>query len=133
MVDVITPTKTVFKDGRMPVIEVSYAGFDGSGEYGVFDVWSEDIDFLPAHATMIVARSSGTTTTIDFDLDISWDGTTYIATDINNITAYDTHEHHPAAGASNDKGLMRPRYWKVTAVDEGSGNTNTATVWLYGK
>ena len=73
MVDVITPTKSVFKDGRMPVIELSYAGLDGSGEYGVFDVWSEDIDFLPAHATMIVARSSGTTTTIDFDLDISWD------------------------------------------------------------
>ena len=131
MVDVITPTKTLFGKGKTPAIKLDFAGIDGANEYGVFDAWSEYLDFVPKAATCIVTRTGGTVTTIDVDVDVSMDGITYGATDINNITAYDTYESHPAAGASDDKGRHAWRYWKPRMIDEGSNNTSTITLWLH--
>ena len=131
MVDVITPTKTLFGKGKTPAIKLDFAGVDGAGEYGVFDAWSEYLGFVPRAATCLVSRTGGTVTTIDVDVNVSMDNSTFVSTDINNITAYDTYENHPAAGAADDKGRAAWRYWKVLAVDEGSNNTSTITLWLH--
>ena len=131
MVDVIIPTKTFFGKGKTKVAKLDFAGVDGAGEYGVFDAWSEYMDFVPRAATCIVTRTAGTTNAIDVDVNVSMDNTTYTTTDINNITAKDTYENHPAAGAADDKGRAAWRYWKPIAVDEGTGNTLTITLWLY--
>ena len=131
MVDVITPTKTLFSDGKTPALLLTFTGFDGAAEYGIFDAWSEVLSFVPTSATLIVNRTAGTTAAIDVDLDVSMDNVTYTTTDINNITAKDTYENHPAAGAADDKGKHAWRYWKVLVVDEGTNNTLNALLWLY--
>ena len=131
MVDVITPTITVHENGRRKFIYANFAAIDGAGEYGIIDILGQDIDFMPNCCTCIVARTSGTTTTIDVDVDIGWDGTNYQATDCNNIVAYDAYKHNPAAGAADDNVNYRPRYWRVLVVDEGSGNVNEVKLWLY--
>ena len=126
-----TPTKTLFGKGKTPAIKLSFAGIVAAGDYGIFDAWSEYLGFVPRAATCLVTRTGGTTNAIDVDVNVSMDGTNYVATDINNITAKDTYENHPAAGAADDKGRAAWRYWKPIAVDEGTGNTLTITLWLH--
>ena len=94
------------------------------------DTWSLGNTWLPRTAVCIVTRSAGTTNAIDVDVDVSADGTTYTATDINNITAKDTYGVHPAAGASDDKGRIPWRYWRISVVDEGTGNTLSIALLL---
>jgi hypothetical protein len=133
MVDVITPTKTLFGKGKTPVIKLEFAGIDGAGEYGIFDAWSEYLGFIPTAASCIVTRTGGTTSAIDVDVNVSMDNTTYVASDINNITAQLTYDHMPSPdwGEPDDTARIAWRYWKPIAVDEGSGNTLTITLWLY--
>ena len=136
MVDVITPTKTYFgKNGKTPALLLTFAGFNGNGEYGTFDAWSDQLTWIPAGATCIVDRTAGTTAAIDVDVDIAMDSGHYIASDINNITAIDTMEHHPSvnyAGADT-AASERWRYWKPKVIDVGAGNTLTVYLWLYPK
>ena len=130
MVDVITPTVTVFPERKY--LYANFEGFNAATEYGIVDVLSEDITFMPRHCTALVTRTSGAEDTIDIDVDISWDGTLYIATDCNNITGFGAYGHHPAAGAADDNANLAPRYWKVYVVDEGTNNVNQVELWLYG-
>ena len=131
MVDVITPTATIFENGRRKWIEVHYDGFNAATEYGIYDVLGAQIDFVPNHATAICIRTSGAENTIDIDIEVSWDGTTYIKTDLDNFTAFNSYKHHPAAGAADDKSRLRPRYWKAYVVDEGTNNVDQVKLWLY--
>ena len=130
MVDVITPTTEFFSLGRKNCMLLTFSGVDGAGEYGIFDSWTEDMDWVPRTAVCLVDTGGGTNA-IDVDIDVSMDGTTYVASDINNITATATHTYHPAAGAADDSNKIRWRYWKMTAVDEGSGHTNEVYLWLF--
>lgn len=134
MVDVITPTKTWFgSNSKTPGLLLTFAGFDASSEYGIFDAWSENLDWLPSAATCIVDRTAGTTAAIDVDVDIAFDNGHFVPGDINNITAIDSYEHHPSvnyAGA-DDAAAIRWRYWKPVVVDVGAGNTLTVYLWLY--
>ena len=111
-------------------MHVVWAALDAANEWGKVDTWNDYQNFAPRRATCLVTVS-GTTAAIDIDVDGSFDETNWIATDINNITAKDTHTSHPAAGAADDKGLVRWRYWRAIAIDEGTGNECTVNLWLY--
>ena len=131
MVDEITPTKTFFQNGKTPVMLLTFAGFDAATEFGIFDAWSEALDWIPKAAVAIVTRTGGSQAVLDIDVDVSMDGTTYVASDINNITTKDVHTYHPAAGAADDSNKIAWRFWKVYIVDEGQGNTLTVELWLF--
>ena len=132
LVDIITPTKTVFSDGKTPCLLVTFEGFDAAAEYGIFDAWEEHLDWTPRCATAIVTRTSGSQNTIDVDVNVGMVSTVLTtATDINNITAKDTYKSHPADGATDDKSKHPWRYWKVLIMDEGSGNELKVDLWLY--
>ena len=132
MVDVITPTKTWYGiNSKTPVLHLTFAGFDAATEYGIFDAWSEGLDWIPRSAIAIITRTGGAQAVLDIDVDIGMDGTTYVAGDINNMTTKDVYAYHPAAGAADDSNKMAWRYWKVYIVDEGEGNTLTVDLWLF--
>ena len=132
MVDVITPTKEEISiNGRTPAIHLSFTGFDAATEYGVFDAWGENLGWIPTSAIAIITRTGGAQAVLDIDVDVSMDGTNYVASDINNMTTKDTYAYHPAAGAMDDSGKMAWRHWKVYIVDEGEGNTLTVDLWLF--
>lgn len=133
MVDVITPTKTWFCDGKTPVLKLTFAGFDAATEYGIFDAWSECRNFAPKNAIAIVTRTAGSQNTIDVDVDVAMENTNYVATSLNNITAKDTYGYHPEPdfGEADNTQFTAWRYWKVYIVDEGNGNTLTVTLWLF--
>ena len=126
----ITPTTTFFSKGRKKCVLVTFTGFNAATEYGIFDSWSEEMDWVPRSAVAIVDVNSGTSA-VDIDVDVSMDGTTYTASDINNITAGATYTYHPAAGAADDSNKIRWRYWKVYVVDEGTNMTDDVYLWLF--
>lgn len=133
MVDVITPTITQFSNGVTPALLLTFTGFNGDGEYGIFDAWSEGLTWLPAAAVAIVTRTAGETAEIDVDVDGSMDGTVYVATALNNITAKDTYDYMPApdGGEPDSTGYTRWRYWRVIVNTVGEGNTLTVELWLF--
>ncbi len=132
MVDVITPTVTYFGKGSVPAYLVTYVGFDGNGEYGVFDAWDHIVPFAPIGAILIVNRRLGTTNAIDVDLDVSMNNSQYAVTDINNITAKDTYGYMPLTdwGEPDNTPYQKWRYWKVTVVAVGANNTLDVYLWL---
>lgn len=132
MVDEITPTHAVVSKGVTPAVIVTFAGFDGDAEFGIFDAWDKFIPFTPRTAVALVTTVAGTTAAIDVDVDVSMDGSTFVQTNINNITADDTHALHPNPdyGEPDTTHLTRWRYWKVLVNTVGAGNTLTLTLWL---
>lgn len=133
MVDVITPTYTIMPLHNPKVLCVDFSGFDGANEYGTFDAWTscKSLGFVPKACTIICTHSgTGTDTTIDVDVDVSMDGTTYTTSDINNLTAFGTYDHHPAYGAAQDEGMVPWRYWKVIVVDPGTAGIVQVEMWL---
>lgn len=133
MVDVITPTKTFFAHGRTPAMIITFTGFDGDGEYGIFDSWSEGLDWVPSGAVAVFTTTAGTGAAIDLDVNVSLDGTNYVATTINNITSANTYEYTPTPdwGEPDATSHTKWRYWKVIFVAVGTGNTNTVELYLF--
>lgn len=132
MVDVITPTVTYFGKGSVPAYKVNYVGFDGAGEYGIFDAWDHIVPFAPTSAIALVDRRLGTTNAIDVDLEVSMNNAKYEVTDINNITAKDTYDYMPLTdwGEPDHTPFRKWRYWKIIVVDEGANNTLDVYLWL---
>lgn len=125
----LTPVVTLFTGGSTPALLATFAGSAANGDVGVIDSWNRGLNWVPTRATLIITTSVGTTAAIDVDVDVSMDNNTYVVSDINNITAKDTYEHHPADGASDDS--RRPwRYWKVSVVTVGAGNTLSHALFL---
>ena len=120
---------TLFEGGGTPGLLITGTSIAAADTFSV-DTWSLGLQWLPRTAVCIVTRSAGTTNAIDVDVDVSANGTTYVATDINNITAKDTHTMHPAAGAADDAGRIAWRYWRISVVDEGTGNTLSIALLL---
>ncbi len=135
MVDVITPTTEKFLSGSTPACIVTFAGFDAAAEYGKIDMWSLGLGWIPKACTLIVNTTSGVTAAIDVDVDVSMDDTTYVGTNINNVTAETTYAYHPNPdlGEPDTTQFTFWRWWKVTFVDEGTGNTNTAKLFFTGQ
>lgn len=124
-----TPAVTYFT--ATPGILVTFPGFDLDTEFGVIDTWSLGMGWIPKKATCLITTTVGTTAAIDVDVDVSMDNSKFEVTDINNITAKDTYESHPASGAADDKAEIAWRHWKVLINTVGANNELSAALWLH--
>ena len=130
MADEITPTVTYFKQKKSMLVE--WAGFNAATEFGWVDTWGDYQNFLPTRGACIVYRTAGAEATVDVDIGGTFDNTLAVTkTDIDNIVALNTVKIHPAAGATDDGGLVAWRYWKCDIIDEGTNNTLTVKLWLW--
>jgi hypothetical protein len=132
MVDVITPTRTVFGvSGKTPCLLITAADFDGDGEYSTgVDTWDTTFSWIPKAATFIVAVT-GTTAAISVKVQGSMDNTNWADTGMA-VTAKDTYDYFPNVdwGEPADASITW-RYWRVYVTTVGSGNTLNGYIWLY--
>ena len=124
----VTHVVTKFNEGRMPAVLVT-ASFTANADIATVDVWNLGVSKVLKAYTFRLTQS-GTGTTVDFDVDGSFDGTNWTATSINNLTA-SASEYHPATGAIDHDSLIGYRYLRINCIAVGTANTHVGELWLY--
>jgi len=124
----ITPTYTLFD--KLPAILVEWDAFTTNGDVGLaFDCWKTGnfYNHLFKGATCIITRTVAAAA-FDVDVNVSMDDSTYVATNINNVTGPDVYVHEIPVG---DDVETNWRYWKIDVVSIGLNNNLKVQLWLF--
>ena len=98
-------------------------------ESPALNIMEDGFPFLPTCAVFLVT-TVGTTAIIDITVQVSMDDVNYVESGLA-VTAKNTYDFWPNANFSGAEDIIKKWiYWKFVVADEGTGNVNTAKLWL---